>query len=35
MNDYIVALSWSVFFLVLFVVGFWMGVNWQIERQSK
>jgi len=34
MSDYITALVLSMFFLALFVGGFWLGVNWQIRREQ-
>lgn len=32
MSDYITAFLLSVFLLILFVVGFWLGVHWQIRK---
>tara|TARA_R100000388_G_C7241266_1_gene161567 strand:+ start:1764 stop:1868 length:105 start_codon:yes stop_codon:yes gene_type:complete len=34
MSDYITALALSMFFLALFIGGFWLGVNWQIRRDQ-
>ena len=35
MNDYAIALLLSLFFLALFIGGFWLGVNWQIRRDNE
>ena len=34
MNDFATALALGLFFMVMFIGGFWMGVHWQIERQK-
>lgn len=35
MSDYLIAFLYSIFFLILFVLGFWLGVHWQIKRDLK
>ena len=35
MNDFILALILALLFMVLFIGGFWLGVNWQIGRGKK
>ena len=35
MNDYGLALSFSFFFLILFICGFWLGVHWQLKKENN
>ncbi len=35
MNDFVLALILALLFMVLFIGGFWLGVNWQIGREKK
>jgi|TARA_R100001530_G_scaffold122924_1_gene90680 hypothetical protein len=34
MNDYGMALGVSLFILVIFVAGFWLGVAWQEKKDA-
>ena len=35
LSEYAFALSISMFILAIFIVGFWIGVRWQEERDAK
>lgn len=34
MNDFTTALILSIFFLIMFIGGFWLGVYWQIGKEK-